>query len=260
MIAPILLEGVPPDARVAADEVFGPVIVLEAVDSLDDALRAAGATRFGLQCGLFTSDLRAVLRARGTPSRSAPSSTTTRRPSGSTSCRTAACADSGRPQRVHALGRRGDDRAAPPRPPLSRSPGARGAVVILRAAGGRVRGARPAERRDLTVFPASSRRLGRRGLARALRTLAGASLRCTLRGGSLHDITTIRSRPPRADPRPLRLAAHAPGALRRASKQLPALYEVALEVMDARARPRHARCGSASTSASVLGSVAVSMA
>jgi glyceraldehyde-3-phosphate dehydrogenase (NADP+) len=63
VIEPTLLEAVPRDARVVADEVFGPVIVLEVVDSLDEALRLAGATRFGLQCGLFTKDLGAVLRA-----------------------------------------------------------------------------------------------------------------------------------------------------------------------------------------------------
>jgi glyceraldehyde-3-phosphate dehydrogenase (NADP+) len=63
VIAPTLLEAVPRDARVVAEEVFGPVIVLDAVDSLDDALRVAGATRFGLQCGLFTHDVRAVMRA-----------------------------------------------------------------------------------------------------------------------------------------------------------------------------------------------------
>ena len=63
VIPPVLLENAPPDARVVAEEVFGPVIVLEEVGSLEEALRSAGATRFGLQCGLFTNDLRAVLRA-----------------------------------------------------------------------------------------------------------------------------------------------------------------------------------------------------
>jgi glyceraldehyde-3-phosphate dehydrogenase (NADP+) len=63
VLAPVLLEDVPRDARVAAEEVFGPVIVLDRVDSLDDALSVASRTRFGLQCGLFTHDLRAVLRA-----------------------------------------------------------------------------------------------------------------------------------------------------------------------------------------------------
>jgi glyceraldehyde-3-phosphate dehydrogenase (NADP+) len=63
LIAPTLLEGVPRDARVVAEEVFGPVVVLDRVASLDEALRVANETRFGLQCGLFTHDLRAVLRA-----------------------------------------------------------------------------------------------------------------------------------------------------------------------------------------------------
>ncbi len=63
VIAPTLLEGAARDARVVADEVFGPVIALDQVGSLDEALQVAGATRFGLQCGLFTHDVRAVLRA-----------------------------------------------------------------------------------------------------------------------------------------------------------------------------------------------------
>jgi len=63
VIAPTLLEAVPRDARVVAEEVFGPVIVLDVVDSLEEALRVASDTRFGLQCGLFTNDLRAVMRA-----------------------------------------------------------------------------------------------------------------------------------------------------------------------------------------------------
>jgi glyceraldehyde-3-phosphate dehydrogenase (NADP+) len=63
VIAPTLLEGVPRDARVVADEVFGPVIVLDVVDSVDEALRVAEATRFGLQCGIFTSDVGTLLNA-----------------------------------------------------------------------------------------------------------------------------------------------------------------------------------------------------
>jgi glyceraldehyde-3-phosphate dehydrogenase (NADP+) len=63
VIEPTLLESVPRDARVVAEEVFGPVIVLDVVGSLDEALHVAGATRFGLQCGLFTQDVRALMRA-----------------------------------------------------------------------------------------------------------------------------------------------------------------------------------------------------
>jgi acyl-CoA reductase-like NAD-dependent aldehyde dehydrogenase len=63
VIAPTLLEGAPRDARVVADEVFGPVIAIDVARSTDEAIDLAGATRFGLQCGIFTNDARAILRA-----------------------------------------------------------------------------------------------------------------------------------------------------------------------------------------------------
>jgi len=63
VLEPTLLEEVPRTADVVAEEVFGPVIVLDVVDSAEEALAVAGATRFGLQCGLFTRDIKAVLRA-----------------------------------------------------------------------------------------------------------------------------------------------------------------------------------------------------
>jgi acyl-CoA reductase-like NAD-dependent aldehyde dehydrogenase len=63
VIAPTLIERAPRDAKVVAEEVFGPVIVLMEAASLDEALAMASETRFGLQCGLFTNDLRAVMRA-----------------------------------------------------------------------------------------------------------------------------------------------------------------------------------------------------
>jgi acyl-CoA reductase-like NAD-dependent aldehyde dehydrogenase len=63
VVPPTLLENVPRTARVVAEEVFGPVIVLDVAASADEAIQLAGATRFGLQCGIFTSDLGAVFRA-----------------------------------------------------------------------------------------------------------------------------------------------------------------------------------------------------
>ncbi len=63
VVPPTLLEGAAPDSRVVREEVFGPVIVLDRVDSLDHALARAADTRFGLQCGVFTNDLRALMRA-----------------------------------------------------------------------------------------------------------------------------------------------------------------------------------------------------
>ena len=63
IVPPTLIEGAPASARIVAEEVFGPVIVLEVADSMEHAVALAGATRFGLQCGIFTHDLRAVLHA-----------------------------------------------------------------------------------------------------------------------------------------------------------------------------------------------------
>jgi acyl-CoA reductase-like NAD-dependent aldehyde dehydrogenase len=45
------------------EEVFGPVVTLSPVDSLDEAIAAANSTRYGLQAGVFTTDMKAALRA-----------------------------------------------------------------------------------------------------------------------------------------------------------------------------------------------------
>lgn len=63
LIPPIVLTDVPKDARVSAEEVFGPVVVLERVGSFDEALASVNASRYGLQAGLFTNDLRSVRQA-----------------------------------------------------------------------------------------------------------------------------------------------------------------------------------------------------
>jgi acyl-CoA reductase-like NAD-dependent aldehyde dehydrogenase len=53
----------PPDAKVSCEEVFGPLCTVSAYDTLDEAIALANGTRYGLQAGIFTSDLRAALRA-----------------------------------------------------------------------------------------------------------------------------------------------------------------------------------------------------
>ena len=45
------------------EEVFGPVVTLTRTRSLDEAIEHANSTRYGLQAGIFTSDLGAALRA-----------------------------------------------------------------------------------------------------------------------------------------------------------------------------------------------------
>ena len=61
--APTVLADVPPDARVARDEVFGPVLVVSAFDGLDDGLAKVNDSRFGLQAGVFTHDVQVAFRA-----------------------------------------------------------------------------------------------------------------------------------------------------------------------------------------------------
>jgi acyl-CoA reductase-like NAD-dependent aldehyde dehydrogenase len=60
---PTVLVDVPRDARVCGEEVFAPVVNLFAVDSFADAVREINASRFGLQCGVFTSSLERTLLA-----------------------------------------------------------------------------------------------------------------------------------------------------------------------------------------------------
>jgi acyl-CoA reductase-like NAD-dependent aldehyde dehydrogenase len=49
--------------KVSCEEVFGPVCTVTAVDSLDDAIELANATRYGLQAGVFTTRVDVALRA-----------------------------------------------------------------------------------------------------------------------------------------------------------------------------------------------------
>ena len=61
--APTVLTDVPADAKVAREEVFGPVVVIDTVDSIDDAFALVNDSRFGLQAGVFTNDLQLAFRA-----------------------------------------------------------------------------------------------------------------------------------------------------------------------------------------------------
>jgi acyl-CoA reductase-like NAD-dependent aldehyde dehydrogenase len=63
VLRPTVLAGVTPDMKVSRDEVFGPVVAIQGYESLDEALRLADDTRYGLQAGIFTSSLASALRA-----------------------------------------------------------------------------------------------------------------------------------------------------------------------------------------------------
>ncbi len=60
---PTLLEEVPTDQPVVADEVFGPVACLDAYEDFDQALLMVNDSRYGLQAGIFTNDHAKIHRA-----------------------------------------------------------------------------------------------------------------------------------------------------------------------------------------------------
>jgi glyceraldehyde-3-phosphate dehydrogenase (NADP+) len=63
LYAPTVLTDVPADAKVCAQEVFAPLVGLYRFSTFDDALRAVNDSIYGLQAGVFTSDLEHALRA-----------------------------------------------------------------------------------------------------------------------------------------------------------------------------------------------------
>jgi acyl-CoA reductase-like NAD-dependent aldehyde dehydrogenase len=63
LILPTVIANASRDAKVSCEEVFGPVVTLTRVESLDEAIDLSNATRYGLQAGIFTRDLATALRA-----------------------------------------------------------------------------------------------------------------------------------------------------------------------------------------------------
>ena len=60
---PTVFADVTPDMKVCALEVFGPVVGVAAYDDLDEALRLANESEYGLQAAIFTSDIAKAFKA-----------------------------------------------------------------------------------------------------------------------------------------------------------------------------------------------------
>ncbi len=55
-----MLVDVKPDMSVVREEIFGPVVVAQRFDDLDEVARQANDTRFGLAAGIWTNNCRAM--------------------------------------------------------------------------------------------------------------------------------------------------------------------------------------------------------
>ena len=62
LLRPTVIAAAPPDAKVSCEEVFGPVCTVNPYDTIDEAIALANGTRYGLQAGVFTRDIRDALR------------------------------------------------------------------------------------------------------------------------------------------------------------------------------------------------------
>lgn len=56
-VAPTIYRDVPPDSRIAREEIFGPVAAMLRFESEDDAVSIANDTRYGLAAGIWTENL-----------------------------------------------------------------------------------------------------------------------------------------------------------------------------------------------------------
>ena len=62
IIHPTIVVGPPSDARVVCEEIFGPVAVVIPASDVDDAIRIANDSEFGLQSSCFTASLETAFR------------------------------------------------------------------------------------------------------------------------------------------------------------------------------------------------------
>jgi acyl-CoA reductase-like NAD-dependent aldehyde dehydrogenase len=62
LIRPTVVTDAGPELRINCEEVFGPVCTVTPVDSVDEAIRLANGTRYGLQAGVFTGSIETALR------------------------------------------------------------------------------------------------------------------------------------------------------------------------------------------------------
>ncbi|MGG1660383.1 aldehyde dehydrogenase family protein [Brevibacillus sp. NRS-1366] len=63
MLQPTVLTGVPADAKVSCQEVFGPVVLINPIESVQHGIKLVNDSRYGLQAGVYTNHLGLALQA-----------------------------------------------------------------------------------------------------------------------------------------------------------------------------------------------------
>jgi acyl-CoA reductase-like NAD-dependent aldehyde dehydrogenase len=62
-VAPTVFDQMTPDMRIAQEEIFGPVTGIISTDSVDEAIRIANSTQYGLSCSIYTRDITNAYKA-----------------------------------------------------------------------------------------------------------------------------------------------------------------------------------------------------
>jgi aldehyde dehydrogenase (NAD+) len=62
-VAATVFDEMTPEMRIAQEEIFGPVTGLIRIADIDDAIRVANSTQYGLSCSIYTRDIGNVFKA-----------------------------------------------------------------------------------------------------------------------------------------------------------------------------------------------------
>lgn len=62
-VAPTVFDDMRPEMRIAKEEIFGPVTGIMSVDSIEEAIKIANGTEYGLSCSVYTHDISNVFKA-----------------------------------------------------------------------------------------------------------------------------------------------------------------------------------------------------